>query len=102
MLTSYKRKTPETSRGPGRIGLQRVNCGSTMLPLCNSNHHEVLHGALRSEHVGPEESELPNEWQDECQVACIDKHTCIDKFELKACIKNRVMSTDIQEQVRRQ
>jgi len=44
--------------------------------------HELQ--APRSKHVGPGESELPNEWQDECQVACIDKHMCIDKSESKS------------------
>jgi len=32
-------------------------------------------------------------------VACIDKHTCIDKSEQKTCIKNRVVSKSKQEQV---
>jgi len=32
MLTSYKRKTRETSRGPERMGLHRV-CRWSMLPL---------------------------------------------------------------------
>ena len=57
---------------------------------------------LRSENTGLGESELPNEWCGECQVTYIDKHMCIDKFKSKACIENRVMSTDIQEQTMRQ
>ena len=40
--------------------------------------------APRSEHVGLGESELLYEWQDECQVACINKHTCINKSESKS------------------
>ena len=41
--------------------------------------HELQ--APRSEHTSPGESELPSEWQDECQMASIDKHMCIDKSE---------------------
>jgi len=33
---------------------------------------------------------IDNRWEDECQVACIDKHMCINKFESKAC--NKTMS----------
>jgi len=40
--------------------------------------------ALRSEHAGPGESELHNKWKDECQLACIERHTCIDKFKEKS------------------
>jgi len=35
--------------------------------------------ALGSEHAGPGESESCLISLDECQVACRDKHTCIDK-----------------------
>jgi len=37
--------------------------------------------AAKCGHEDPGESEFPNEWCCECQVACKDKHTCIDKFE---------------------
>jgi len=37
MLTSYKKKTRETSRGPGRIGLWMINRWSTTLPLRHSD-----------------------------------------------------------------
>jgi len=59
-----------------------------------SNRENLQLQDLGSRHVDLGESELPNEWCDECQVACRDKHMCIDKFKLKACIKNRVVSTD--------
>jgi len=37
-----------------------------------------------SEHVGPGESELPKELCGESQVACINRHTWIDKSESKS------------------
>ena len=37
--------------------------------------------APRPGHENLGESELPNEWYGECQVACKDKHTCVDKSE---------------------
>jgi len=39
--------------------------------------------ALRSRHIDPGDSELPNEGCGEGQVANRDKHTCIDKSESK-------------------
>ena len=78
-----QKKTRETSRGPGRIGLQ------TGQPL--------IHYATAAQLIStgsPPRSKLqdlnmqiqgcqkqPNEWQDESQVACKDRHMCIDKFE---------------------
>jgi len=37
--------------------------------------------APRSRHEDPGESELPNEWCGESQVAYSNKHTYIDKFK---------------------
>jgi len=81
-LTSYKRKTRGTSRGPGRLKPQTISRWSTLRCASLISNRENPQ-ALRSGHKNLGESELPNEWCGKCQVACSDKHACIDKFESK-------------------
>ena len=81
-LTSYRRKTRETSIRPRRMGLQTVYQRSIFLSASLINNRKNPQ-APRAEHAGSGESELPNEWCGECQVACRDKHTCIDKSKSK-------------------
>jgi len=80
-----QKKNSRDGQGPGRKGLWR----STTDPwryrcVTMITKKSTTVQAQRSEHTGPWESELPNKWYDECQVACRDKHTCIDKFESKS------------------
>ena len=85
MLTSYKRKTRKTSRGPGRIGLGRSSADPKLYRCATLiTRKSTAVQVPRSEHAGPRESELPNEWCGEYQVVCIDKHTYIDKSESKS------------------
>ena len=55
-----------------------------------------------SEHAGPGELELPKEWWGESQVACIVKHTCINKSVEKHVEKIVSLSIVTQEQAERQ
>ena len=86
MLTSLQKKNSrETQRGPRRIGLWTVCWGSTLqLRISDQQPRESTSSKLRDLDMRIQESKkLPNEWCGECQVACRDKHACIDKFELK-------------------
>jgi len=74
MLTSYKKKTQEMS-----WGLEEKGSGQSTNWSATERIHELQ--TSRSEHVGPGESELPNEGWGESQVACKIKHTWIDKSE---------------------
>ena len=95
--TSYKRKTQETSRGPRRVGswtgLSLIHYASaTPLWLTTGRIHKLQ--TLGSQHEDPRESELHNEWWFECQMACVDRHMCIDKSKLndmhwKSCREHR-------------
>ena len=84
VLTSYKKKTQETSMGQKDRALDR----STADLWCRRyailiTRKFITVQAPISEYADPGE-ELPNEWQYKCQLACIDKHMCIDKFESKS------------------
>jgi len=97
MLSSYKKKTQETSRGAWKDrapdGLPKIHASSAHLLSATERIHKLQ--TLEFEHAGTGESELHNEWCDECQVAYRVKHTCIDKSKSKACIENRVVSIHI-------
>jgi len=58
--------------------------------------------ALKSRHIGSRLSEANNKWWNKCQVTCIDRHTCIDKSESKACIENRIVSVHIRTWIKHQ
>jgi len=58
-------------------GLPMIHATTALLWLETRRIHKLQ--ILRSEHEDPGESELPNEWWCECQMACRDKHMCIDK-----------------------
>ena len=94
-LTSYKRKIRGTSRGPGRIrsrtGLPLIHYASAAPLWSTGCPSRFKLWDLNMQIQGSQN--LPNEWCDECRVACIDKNTCIDKSESKTCIENRVVST---------
>ena len=73
-------------------GLPMICTFSTHLWSATRKIHKLQ--GLKSEHAGLGESELPNEWCGECQVAYMDKHTCIDKSESrnmywKSCHEHR-------------
>jgi len=102
-LTSYRKKTWETSRGVGGIGSQTI-CRCSTLPLRYSDQQlgESTSSKLWDLNMRIQESQkLSNEWCGECQVACRVKHTSVDKSESLICIENCVVSTGIQEQVER-
>jgi len=58
-----------------------INASAAHLWSATERIHKLQ--APRSGHADPGKSELPNEWCGKGQVACIDMHTCIDKFESK-------------------
>ena len=100
MLTGYKKKLESLIGGPRRKGLWTVCWGSTLQlrhsdqQLGESTSSKLQ--ALRSGHADLGESELLNEWCDECQVTCRDKYTCIDKSKSQACVEIHVVSKYIQ------
>ena len=103
-----KRKIREFSKGPERKGLWTV-CRWFTLPLRISDQQpdqqpgESTNFKLYDLDMQIQESQkLPNEWCDECQVACRNKHTCIDKSESKECVENRVVSIHTRTWMRHQ
>ena len=76
-----KRKTQKTRRGPRRIGLWMVFWRFTpSLHRSNQQPEGSTSSKLWNLDMRIQESlNPPNEWCDKCQVACKDKHTCIDK-----------------------
>jgi len=96
----YKGKTREAHRGPGRIGLQTVCWRSkVLLHLSDQQLRESPSSKLQDLDMRIQRSQnSPSEWWCECQMACQDKYTCIDKTESKSCIKNRVVSISMREQ----
>ena len=85
-LTSHEMETWELSRGAGRIWPQTVCRWLTLLQrISNQQLRESTSSNLRNLDMRIQWSQkLLNEWCGKCQVACIDKHTCIDKSELKS------------------
>ena len=82
MLMNYKRKTRETSRGLegwALDGLPMIHASAVHLWLTSGRIYKLR--VSRAGHEDPGESELPNEWYGECYVACMNKHSCIDKSE---------------------
>ena len=80
-LTSHKGKIQEPSRGLKKIELRTIweiyplaaPLGSVTEKSTSSKFQDLdmrIQGSQK----------LPNEWCSECQVACRDKHMCIDKF----------------------
>ena len=62
-----------------------------ILPLRISNQQpgESVSSKLEDLDMQIQESQkLSNKWCDECQVACRDKHICIDKSKSKECVEN--------------
>ena len=80
-LMSYRRKNSRDEQGAWKYrasdGMSLIHAFTTYLWSATGRIHK-----LQSSEIwlwGPEESKLPNEWCGECQVACRDMHTCIDK-----------------------
>ena len=61
-------------------GLPMIHASVAHLWSATRRIHKLQ--ALKSGHADLGESELPNEWCGECQVACRNKHACINKSEL--------------------
>ena len=76
----YKRRSRDTKKkleNRTSDSLPMIHASAAHLWLAIGRIHKFQ--APRSGHKVPRESELPNEWCDECQVACRDKHMCVDK-----------------------
>jgi len=89
-----KKEDREPSRGSGRKGLWTICRWSTLqLRISNQQPRESISFKFWDLDIHIQGNQkLPSEWCDECQVAYRDKHMCINKFKLKACIENRVLS----------
>ena len=78
---SHSRRTLEPNRGAWKDraldGLLEIHATVAALRSATGRIHKLQ--TPRPGHKDSGESELPNEWYDECQVASIDKHMCIDK-----------------------
>ena len=78
---SHNRKTQEPNKGAWKDGALDglLEIHATAAPLWSATGRIHKLQAPKPGHEDPEESELPDEWWCESQMASIDKHTCIDK-----------------------